>query len=190
MLVPIVLDLPIRTNLVIRDRFDWDLSDPYKNPYLFSQRLAEELNLNKKQRKNIAKTIIDQIIEHIIRFTVQTRTRIPKRFEEHHNLTCMQCDSILYTNDICRACGVSLEKLRAKYGHLINTIDEPEEEQAVRQTERQRTLDRRRGDVVQGRKSCPRCGENNHLLSMECRQCGKHFPKMKKPKGRSEALAF
>ena len=48
MLVPIVLDLPVRPNLVIRDRFDWDLSDPYKNPYIFSQRLAEELNLSKK----------------------------------------------------------------------------------------------------------------------------------------------
>jgi hypothetical protein len=59
MLVPIVLDLPVRQNLIIRDRFDWDLSDPYKSPYMFAKKLAEEMSLPKRVKHMISKTIID-----------------------------------------------------------------------------------------------------------------------------------
>jgi hypothetical protein len=196
-LVPIVLQIKVRSDLVIQDRFDWDLGDEYKSPYIFAQKLCSKLGLGQREEQAIASSILDQIIEHIDRYTIQTRTRIPKRIEEQaaNNLTCLQCDSILYSHDICRACGVSLEKLRQKYGHIAAALggdskEQDEENSAPRQTERQKTLEssRRRQEPSLngvGKKLCARCGETNHPLSIECKACskplGKHAKKLNSP---------
>lgn len=201
MIVPIVLNVSVRHNLIIRDRFDWDLSRQYRSPFLFAELLGESLGLTEEQKKTLASSIIEQIIEHIEKYTIQTRTRIPKKLEENaaSNLTCLQCGSILYNNDICRACGVSLEKLRQKYGNLTGLTQEQkaqeEESIAPRQTERQRTLEssrRRLEPSLSGsRKACTRCGEANHPMSIECRQCLKPITKApKKIKSFNEALTY
>ena len=167
MIVPIVLCVKVRPNLVIRDRFDWDLSKQYRSPYQFAKNMCESLGLGKAEESSIASSIFEQVIEHIERYTIQTRTRIPKKLEEHaaSNLTCLQCNSILYSNDICRACGVSLEKLRQKYGNLSGLSQEnktiEDDSHAQRQTERQRTLEssRRRLEPSLGgsKKICKKC---------------------------------
>jgi hypothetical protein len=201
MIVPIVLCVKVRPNLVIRDRFDWDLSKQYRSPYVFARGLREKLGLTELEEQNIASSIFEQLIEHIERYTIQTRTRIPKKLEEHaaSNLTCLQCNSILYSNDICRACGISLEKLRQKYGNLSGlnqdskTVEDDSHTQ--RQTERQKTLEssRRRLEPTVGgsKKICKKCGEYNHTLSIECRQCAKPIASTnKKVKNVNESLAF
>ena len=201
MIVPIVLCVKVRPNLVIRDRFDWDLSKQYRSPYIFARGLRERLNLTEQEEQNISNSIFEQLIEHIERYTIQTRTRIPKILEEHaaSNLTCLQCNSILYSNDICRACGISLEKLRQKYGNLSGLNQDSkaieDDSHTQRQTERQKTLEssRRRLEPIIGvnRKNCKKCGEYNHTLSIECRQCAKPLTSsIKKPKNINETLAF
>ncbi|CAG9311048.1 unnamed protein product [Blepharisma stoltei] len=201
MIVPIVLNVSVRPNLIIRDRFDWDLSRQYRSPYVFVEQLGDSLGLSEDQKRALANSIIEQIIEHIEKYTIQTRTRIPKKLEENaaSNLTCLQCGSILYNNDICRACGVSLEKLRQKYGNLTGLGQESkindEESIAPRQTERQRTLEstRRRQEpsMAGSRKACTRCGEANHPMSIECRQCLKPITKApKKIRSLNEALTY
>lgn len=201
MIVPIVLCVKVKNDLVIRDRFDWDLGKQYRSPYLFAKGLREKLNLSDMEEANIASSIFEQLIEHIERYTIQTRTRIPKKLEEHaaSNLTCLQCNSILYSNDICRACGVSLEKLRQKYGNLNGLTQEnktvEDESHSQRQTERQRTLEssRRRQEPSVGgnKKVCKKCGEYNHILSIECRQCAKPISgSTKKLKNINETLAY
>ena len=183
MIVPIILCVKVRDDLVIRDRFDWDLSKQYRNPYIFAKGICNSLGLSEIEEANIVNSIFEQIIEHIERYTIQTRTRIPKKLEEHaaNNLTCLQCSSILYSNDICRACGVSLEKLRLKYGNLSGLAQEnkvvEDETHSQRQTVRQRTLEssRRRNEPSVGgsKKNCKKCGEYNQIFSIECRQCAK-----------------
>ena len=201
MIVPIVLCVKVRPNLVIRDRFDWDLSKQYRSPYIFARGLRERLNLTEQEEQNISSSIFEQLIEHIERYTIQTRTRIPKKLEEHaaSNLTCLQCNSILYSNDICRACGISLEKLRQKYGNLSGLNQDSkaieDDSHTQRQTERQKTLEssRRRLEPTVGgsRKICKKCGEYNHTLSIECRQCAKPMTSSsKKVKNINESLAF
>ena len=201
MIVPIVLCVKIRPNLVIRDRFDWDLSKQYRNPYTFAQGLKEKLSLTDQEEQNISSCIFEQLIEHIERYTIQTRTRIPKKLEEHaaNNLTCLQCNSILYSNDICRACGISLEKLRLKYGNLNGLSQDnkavEDDSHIPRQTNRQKTLEstRRRQEPTIGgsKKVCKKCGEYNHTLSIECRQCAKPITSTnKKVKNLSEGLAY
>lgn len=186
MLIPITLHIPITPTFTLRDRFDWDLSDPYKNPDVFAMNLSQSMGLDCAE--DISHQIYEQIIDHVEKYTVQTRTRIPRRLEEHaaSNLTCLNCDSILYSNDICRACGVSLEKLRQKYGQLNILAPEvkgdDDEGTTVRQTERQRNLEnmRRKLDSSLGggnKKLCVRCGEANHQYSIECRQCSKPLNK-------------
>lgn len=197
--VPIVLEVPVRPGLTLRDRFDWDLSDDHKSPFLFAKQLTERLGLPPAEEQRIATSILDQVIEHIEKYTVQTRTRLPRRLDDQSNsgLSCLQCGSVLYSDDICRACGVSLEKLRQKYGNLLAAADSKEPEEAVRQTERQRTLEKSRrlqdpnNYGASKKKTCGRCGEGNHPLSIECRQCNKPLPKhSKRAKTRSESLAY
>lgn len=110
MIVPITISVKIREDLTIRDRFDWDLSKQYKSPYTFAQKLAEDLPLTQAQQEAIGNSIIEQIIEHIEKYTIQTRNRMPRGTEGNaaNVPTCMQCNSILYGHDYCRACGVSL----------------------------------------------------------------------------------
>lgn len=201
MIVPIVICVKVRPNLVIRDRFDWDLSKQYRSPCMFAKGLSQALGLEQSEEANISSAIFEQLIEHIERYTIQTRTRIPKKLEENaaNNLTCLQCNSILYSNDICRACGISLEKLRQKYGNLSGLTQEnktvEDENHSQRQTERQRTLEstRRRQEPSVGgsKKICKRCGEYNHVLSIECRQCSKPITgSTKKIKNTNESLAY
>ncbi|OMJ96271.1 hypothetical protein SteCoe_250 [Stentor coeruleus] len=201
MIVPIVLCVKVRPNLVIRDRLDWDLSKQYRSPHSFAKGLKTFLNLTDAEEENIVVSIFEQLIEHIERYTIQTRTRIPKKLEEHaaSNLTCLQCNSILYSNDICRACGVSLEKLRQKYGNLNGLSQDSkvteDDAHAQRQTERQKTLEstRRRQEPTVGgaKKICKKCGEYNHMLSIECRQCAKPISNPnKKIKNVNESLAY
>ena len=203
MLIPITLHVQVNPTFVIKDHFDWDLSDQHKNPDLFAEKLAAALGLTNPEE--ISHQIYEQIIDHVEKYTVQTRTRIPRRLEDHTtNLTCLNCDSILYSNDICRACGVSLEKLRQKYGQLNILAPEvkgdDDEGVTVRQTERQKNLEslRRKLDSSLGggnKRLCARCGEANHCLSVECRQCSKPLNKAypvyrtRKIKQVSEALA-
>lgn len=186
MLIPITLHVQITPTFVLRDHFDWDLGDQHKNPDLFAENLAKALGLDDPE--DISRQIYEQIIDHVEKYTVQTRTRIPRRLEEHaaSNLTCLNCDSILYSNDICRACGVSLEKLRQKYGQLNILAPEvkgdEDEGTTIRQTERQKNLEniRKKLDSSLGggnKKLCTRCGEANHSLSIECRQCSKSLSK-------------
>ena len=198
MIVPITLNVRVRHNLVIRDRFDWDLSRPTKSPYIFAQKMGEALGLSESDQQEIADSILEQIITHIEKYTIQTRTRIPRKLEEHaaNNMTCLQCDSILYSSDYCRACGVSLEKLRQKYGPLTGPQEGngQEDEFVPRQTERQKTLEstRRRQEPSSGwnRKSCTRCGDSNHPLSIECKQCSKPISKHKKIRNLNQALTY
>jgi SNF5 / SMARCB1 / INI1/PHD-finger len=201
MIVPITLCVKVKENLVIRDRFDWDLSKQYRSPYSFAKGLRSALSLSESEESEICNSILEQLIDHIERYTIQTRTRIPKKLEENaaNNLTCLQCNSILYSNDICRACGVSLEKLRQKYGNISGLTQEnktvEEEAHSQRQTERQRTLEssRRRQEPFIGtsKKLCKKCGEYNHIMSIECRQCAKPISSNnKKPKNINETLAY
>lgn len=141
--MPITLHLPITPTFTLCDHFDWDLGDPHKDPTLFSQKLTQAVGIGSSEE--IAMQIYEQVLDHVERFTVQTRTRIVRRFEDQgSDLTCLNCDSILYSSDVCRACGVSLEKLRQKYGQL-NLPTEPkveeEENVTIRQTERQKNLE-------------------------------------------------
>jgi hypothetical protein len=201
MIVPIVLCIKVRPNLVIRDRFDWDLSKQYRNPFSFARGLKSALSLSDSEENSIVASIFEQLIEHIERYTIQTRTRIPKKLEEHaaSNLTCLQCNSILYSNDICRACGVSLEKLRQKYGNLSGLAQDSkvveDDSHNQRQTERQKTLEssRRRLEPTIGgaKKICKKCGEYNHTLSIECRQCAKPTTStLRRVRSINETLAY
>lgn len=186
LVVPITLHLPITPTFVIRDHFDWDLAEGYRSVELFAEKLTAAVGL--KDKEEVSNQIYEQIVEHVEKYTVQQRTRTIRKPEDHtsNNVTCLNCDSILYSHDICRACGVSLEKLRQKYGQLNIVLPEsrPEEEEpvTVRQTERQKNLEsmRRKLDSAagaSGKKMCSRCGEPNHVLSWECRQCGKQLAK-------------
>ena len=198
MLVPITLLLQVTPTFTLRDHFDWDLSDQHKDPRVFAEKLTMAVGIDSAEQVSLQ--IYEQIMDHVERYTVQTRTRIGRRPEDQGgDLTCLNCDSILYSSDICRACGVSLEKLRQKYGQL-NLPAEPkaEEEESVtiRQTERQKNLEsmRRKLDSslsTGNKKLCSRCGEANHPLSLDCRQCSKALSKAtKRMKGVSEALAY
>lgn len=198
MLVPITLHLQVTPTFTLRDHFDWDLGDQHKDPTVFAEKLALAVGI--QCAEELSMQIYEQIVDHVERYTVQTRTRIGRRPEDQAgDLTCLNCDSILYNSDICRACGVSLEKLRQKYGQLnLPTESKGEEEEGVtvRQTERQKNLEsmRRKLDSnlsTGNKKLCSRCGEANHPLSLDCRQCSKALSKAtKRMKGVSEALAY
>ena len=198
MLVPITLHLQITPTFTLLDHFDWDLGDQHKDPRVFAEKLSLAVGVDCAEQ--LSMQIYEQIVDHVERYTVQTRTRIGRRPEDQvGDLTCLNCDSILYNCDKCRACGASLEKLRQKYGQLnlpAESKGEEEESVTIRQTERQKNMESVRKKLdsslsTGNKKLCSRCGEANHPLSLDCRQCSKALSKAtKRMRGVSEALAY
>lgn len=79
------MDIRVSENLIVRDRFDWDLKELI-SPANFARSIVELTNLPDKDKeveiKRLADSILDQILVYIEKNTFFPRVRFCKREEE------------------------------------------------------------------------------------------------------------
>lgn len=197
-LVSIKVDMLLKNDLNIRDRFEWDLNDEKKSPEIFARNLVsglEELidaDLIEYNYTSIKNQIYDQLLEHVEKNTFFPRLRLIKKENEaaSNNQLCMNCNTIIYNQDYCLNCMYVFEKKQEKKIIPKENIPIDKNDDIFRQTERQRILELRQKNISYNdntasytqdgkeKKICKRCSEVNVAIATECRSCKSKFPLM------------
>ena len=210
-------DIILNPNLTIIERIDWDLNEEKKSPQKFSELFVENLKdlINKDlieyNKNHISKEIYSQILDHIDKNTIFTKLKLTKKDGDivnsntgiginlNSNLSnnsnsnsyyCNNCNIYLYNSEICLNCSNIAEKKQEKnFSQNSNFNDGKNNEELLRQTERQKILEARQKNInfnesitvsytYEGKekKICKKCGEVNLNNAPECRNCKYKFP--------------
>lgn len=191
-LVQLTIDVTFDSNLVIRDKIDWDLKEEKKSPDIFVRVLLENLKHAmtpesiEYNRKFIRNQILDQLLEHVEKYSMLPKFKVVKRESETPgtNQLCDNCGTLIFNPDFCVNCMQIFER---KIEKKTQSITETEKVDDLRQTDRQRILELRQknisiddaesdSQIEKDNKVCKKCGEVNPIVSNECKECRYKFP--------------
>ncbi|KAL4451120.1 hypothetical protein ABPG74_021442 [Tetrahymena malaccensis] len=172
--VPVELDIEINENLVIKDRFDWNLNDENVSVEDFVNELCDTLNLPEINRTRLKSSLIYQLIDYVERNTYNPRlkNKDQKNDDEEYELDEDIKEGIANSSKIS---GLNESKLQSQLR------EQQEEDQ--KKTARQRKLDEMRrssnsqiqpigkASYIRDRRSCKNCNYVNNAPSFECKKC-------------------
>ena len=155
-LAPIEIELPINKNLIIKEKFDWNLDDCV-DVSLFVEHFQSSLNLFDVDKKSLEDQIYFQLIDHIERFTIRNRMTKEEKLksdrikellkqQEEANLQSLMIKSSSYTQERYR----NIEGVRRKIISARNMSDL---------------------DLNSQKKKCEFCNYLNLTSDYACREC-------------------
>lgn len=205
----IEINIQLSEKLIIKEVIEWNLEETTKSPYKFAEELVSSLeseieseDLIAKNKKNIANEIRDQIVFYIEEKTFSSRIRLVKNEYETPmgNLTCGNCGTYKYNNEICVNCLYVFDKraLLPETNLTINNnnitgldlVEDRNKDLNCNVSTNMNSINNSiysnfisnnislNTNFVKDKeiKICKNCGELNQLIKSKCKNCNNKFP--------------